>query len=249
VLLRGARSAARLRGVALLAGLLPILSVAALAGTPAGDSASPANADLAPKIREIEIACFSAYPADLLERMSGKPGPVPEAVRTDPRQQMKYLMTEKKAEKGLFYPSLLEEYVEAFAAHVGPGTKFLDLGSGDGRVVLLAALLGAEATGIEWDRELHETALRAKDAVKQLVPVKHAALKRGDFFKESFRKYDVVFYFGSGAYEEKRLIGKLRDEMRPGTVLLLAHVPERPEDFDILADYGRDITAYRRSPE
>lgn len=32
---------------------------------------------------------------------------------------------------------------------IGPGTKFIDLGSGDGRIVFLARSLGAEATGID----------------------------------------------------------------------------------------------------
>ena len=50
----------------------------------------------------------------------------------------------------------LEAYLPLFAGifkrlKLGRGKKFLDVGSGDGRIVLLVAMFGAEAAGVELD--------------------------------------------------------------------------------------------------
>ena len=45
-------------------------------------------------------------------------------------------------------------------AAVKPGERLIDLGSGDGRIVLAAARRGAEAIGVEIDAELVERARR-----------------------------------------------------------------------------------------
>lgn len=206
----------------------------------------PAEIDLNSTILEVQNVCFSLYPPELLQRMSGRPGPPPEEVRLNPPLQMKYLSAEEKAEKGLFYPSLLEEYLPAFTAEVRPGRRFLDLGSGDGRVVFLAAALGADATGIEYDRPLHDMAREARRRLRRTVPARRATLKQGDFLEEDVSRYDVIFYFGDGSYLQDRMLAKLAREMRPGATLLLAHVPEDPGGFDPLARYGV-VRSYRRA--
>src|SRR5712664_3261784 len=119
-------------------------------------------------LKRIQTTCFDLYPPALVEQMSGRSGPVPEAVRADPRLQVKYLKTEERVAKGLFYPSILEDLLPALQAYVRPDTRFLDLGSGDGRVVFMAALLGARATGIEYDREMHRIALKARERLRNL---------------------------------------------------------------------------------
>ncbi len=226
-------------------------AVALLAAPPdAAPVASPpasqaAPADLAATVRTIENGCFAAYPQELLTRMSGKPGPPPEAVRLDPRLQMKYLMTEEKAQKGLFYPSLLEDLLPAFVAEVKPDRRFLDLGSGDGRVVFLAAVLGAEARGVEFDGAVHAIAREALRRLQGVVPEKRADLRRGDFFHEDPKRFDVLFYFGSGSYTETELMRWLARGMRRDAILLLAHVPNDPDGFEPIAEYGV-VRSYRR---
>jgi SAM-dependent methyltransferase len=224
---------------------LLLLGLAAGAGQPGETGAHP-DIDLHATIREIQNVCFSLYPPELLQRMSGRPGPPPEEVRLNPPLQMKYLSTEEKAEKGLFYPSLLEDYLPAFEAEVRPGGRFLDLGSGDGRVVFLAAVLGADATGIEYDGAIHDIALAARRRLRRIVPAGRATLKQGDFFEEEVSRYDVIFYFGDGTYLEDRMLAKLRREMRPGAVLLLAHMPEDPGGFEPLSRFGV-VRSYRRA--
>src|SRR5262245_14264898 len=146
-------------------------SLAAPAPTPAGDApqAPPAtSSDLLAVAREIQNVCFASYPPELLARMSGQKGPVPEAVRSDPRLQLEYLKHEDTAAMGLFYPSLLDDLVPALQSVIRPGRRFLDLGSGDGRVVFLAAHLGADATGIEYEPTLDRLARRARGRLSGL---------------------------------------------------------------------------------
>jgi SAM-dependent methyltransferase len=224
---------------------MPALILAILLALSAPAAGVPSEIDLRATIREIQNVCFVLYPPELLRRMSGRPGPPPEEVRLNPSLQMKYLSTEENAEKGLFYPSLLEDYLPAFTAEVRPGRRFLDLGSGDGRVVFLAAVLGADATGIEYDRSIHEIALAARRRLRRIIPAGRATLKQGDFLKEDVSRYDVIFYFGDGTYLQDRMIAKLQLEMGPGATLLLAHMPDDPEGFDPVARYGV-VRSYRR---
>jgi SAM-dependent methyltransferase len=82
-----------------------------------------------------------------------------------------------------YSPSGYDEIVHAFdATELGAGDRFVDLGSGMGKVVLLAALLtGATSTGIEGDGALVELAfsaaheLRLGDVVFQRGDARHAA--------------------------------------------------------------------------
>jgi SAM-dependent methyltransferase len=204
----------------------------AVAPAPVADAAAtPVQPDLAAAVRAIQNVCFSVYPPKLLKRMTGRAGPPPVDVGSDPRLQMKYLSAEEKATRGLFYPSFLDELLPAMQAAVRPGAGFLDLGSGDGRVVFLAAVLGARATGIEYDRSLHHLAGMALDRLAPLVPRERVTLKRGDFFREDWSRYDVVFYFGDGTYDERPMMDKLRRELPAGARLLLAHVTTIPDGF------------------
>jgi len=196
----------------------------------------------------IQNACFGAYPASLIETMSGKKGPVPDEIRADPRRQIAFLKSEAAVAKGLFYPSLLEDLFPALDTTLRTGTRFIDLGSGDGRVVFLAALLGGKATGIEYDRELHRIALQALHQIEDLIPAGRADLRRGDFFKEDLASYDVLFYFTSGTRHEDRLLDKIRREMSPSGILMLAYPYGPLGGFTRVADYGAVQTFRRRDP-
>lgn len=224
-----------------------VLALAALALGAPDPAAEPVPVpDLADAAREIQNICFSTYPPEMLSRMSGREGPVPDDVLSDPRLQIEYLKTEDKAAKGLFYPSLLEELIPAFRAEIRPGQRFLDLGSGDGRVVFLAALLGAHATGIEYDGTLHRLAEQARDRLAHLVPTDRARLKQGDFFKEDFSRYDVLFYYwGHGSFLEKELLEKIAREMRGGEVAMVAFMTTTPVGLELIATHG-DVRVYRR---
>lgn len=199
---------------------------------------APPSLPLAELAKRIQIVCFESYPERLVRRMSGRPGPVPDEVRSDPQLQVKYLKSEWVVRKGLFYPTWLDELLPALQAAVRPGARFLDLGSGDGRVVFMAAAMGARATGIEFNRGLHRLAGEARGRLGDILDIERAVLKRGDFFKEDFSGYDVFFYFGSGSSAESSLFAKLRREMRGDAVLVLAHPQGQVPGFVRVAGYG-----------
>jgi len=233
--------ARRLVPVSLIA-LVPLFAAPAAAGPPT--TPSPAALDAA--VLAIQNTCFAAYPPDLMTAMTGRPGPPPREVLASPALQMKYLSTEKVEDRGLFYPSSLDDIRAGLEAAVRPGLKFLDLGSGDGRVVFLAAVLGAEATGIEYDARVHAVARDALARLAAIVPRERVRLRRGDFFRADWSGYDVIFYFGTnGTFAEDRMYAKLAREMKPDAVLLLAHVPNPPPGFEPLAEHGV-VRAWRR---
>ena len=196
--------------------------------------------------RTIQNVCFSLYPPDLLQEMTGVAAPPPEAARTDPGQQIKYLSHETATAQGLFYPSDLEEILPGLMTEVRAGRTFLDLGSGDGRVVFMAAVLGAQATGIEYDPKLHRLAGAALKRLKESVVIKErVTLLKGDFYRLDWSRYDVLFYFGLGTFDESGMFEKMRREMRPDAVLVLAHAPRTPEGFLQRARHGV-VTTWQR---
>ncbi len=65
--------------------------------------------------------------------------------------------------------------------------NFLDLGSGDGRVVLIASLF-TKATGIEYDKKLVKKGIEIKNKLKL-----RADFIQGDFLKQDLSKYDIIF--------------------------------------------------------
>jgi hypothetical protein len=65
--------------------------------------------------------------------------------------------------------------------------NFLDLGSGDGIVVSIAGLF-TNATGIEFDKQLHEKAAAMKDKLKI-----NCNLICNDYMNYDFSKYDIIF--------------------------------------------------------
>ncbi|MFH1650412.1 MAG: class I SAM-dependent methyltransferase [Candidatus Woesearchaeota archaeon] len=66
---------------------------------------------------------------------------------------------------------------------------FLDLGSGDGRIAILASEF-CKAYGVEGDKPLHEEAQEHVKALKS-----NAKLLNEDFFKMDLSKYTILFTF------------------------------------------------------
>jgi SAM-dependent methyltransferase len=214
------------------------LAVVSLTAADSGPARPFQGEALARAVRRIQNVCFATYPPDMVRRMTGIEGPVPQAIRDDPALQFKAFHAEDRRAKGLFYPSDLSDILPALAVEVHPGDRVLDLGSGDGRVVFLAALLGAEATGIEWDKEIHGLALRAREDLADLLPRERIHLRHGDFLKEPLERYDVLFYFDSGTFARSALFDKIGAEMRHGARLLLAHENLEPLGFVKSAQHG-----------
>ena len=74
-------------------------------------------------------------------------------------------------------------------ARVGPGDRLIDLGSGDGRIVLAAAQRGAIAVGVEIDPALVE---RSRESARRAKLADRATFVTQDLFESDYSGYDVV---------------------------------------------------------
>jgi SAM-dependent methyltransferase len=84
-----------------------------------------------------------------------------------------------------------EELIQAMldAAKVTSDDYVMDLGSGDGRIVIAAAKRGAQAVGIEYNPDMVELSIR--NAEKAGVSQK-ASFRKADIFESDFSKATVV---------------------------------------------------------
>ena len=128
--------------------------------------------------------------------------------------------------------------------YIKPGVRFLDLGSGDGRVVFLANLLGAHSTGIEWDPMLLEVSLDAQRELADLAGGERIEFGQGDFFEMSWAPYDVIFYYESSSVEHERLRRKIKKDLAPGARLIVGH-----EIYPFEGAKFKNMLVYRQSGE
>ncbi len=99
-------------------------------------------------------------------------------------------------------------------ARVRPGEVLYDLGSGDGRIVIMAAKeFGAYAYGIEIRKDLYEQSM-AK--IRDLGLDGRARIINTNFFDADISDADVVTMYLLTSVNE-RLRPKLEKELRPGT--------------------------------
>jgi len=111
---------------------------------------------------------------------------------------------------GFWNASITGEVYESFKKlKLNKFKNFLDIGSGDGKVVLIASLFCKNAEGIEIDNFLHSKAQQ----IKNNFGIKNAVFHNKDFFGHDFSKYDVLF-LAPDAPLERGLENKLLKEMK-----------------------------------
>jgi hypothetical protein len=104
-----------------------------------------------------------------------------------------------------YYPTP-ETIVEKMLTFGGlkAGEKFYDLGSGDGRVVVMAAQkFGADATGVEMDPDLHK---QSTDRIRALGLETKARIILGDITKQDFTNANLLTVY---------LLPSSNDKIRP----------------------------------
>lgn len=98
----------------------------------------------------------------------------------------------KKSTVGFFGSSELVHLFDLFQEiDLKSYWSFVDLGSGDGRIVFLASLF-TSAIGVEQDKELYKLSLRRKEELGDLI-LSPTEFKNKDFFKENLEEYGLVF--------------------------------------------------------
>ena len=98
-------------------------------------------------------------------------------------------------------------------ASASPGQKAVDVGSGDGRLVIAMAQRGLDAHGYEINPFL---VLISKRSIKKLGLQSRAHIYWKNFWNEDFSRFDVVTIYGI-SYIMDKLEVKLKRELKPGT--------------------------------
>jgi protein-L-isoaspartate O-methyltransferase len=126
------------------------------------------------------------------------------------------------------------------------GEKMFDLGSGDGRIVIMAAQkFHADAVGIEMDKDLFK---QSTDKIRKLGLEKTARIVNGDIFKQNYGSADMITVYLLPASNDKvRPI--LEKQLKKGT-RIVSHdfefrewQPEKVENIDDDGE-GRSHTLY-----
>lgn len=144
---------------------------------------------------------------------------------------------------GFWGGSAAEEVFEVFKKIKLHNFKsFIDLGSGDGRVVLIASLFGVRAIGIEVDNELFRKSLE----IQRKLNLPNAAFYNNDFFDHNFSGYDILFS-NPDQPMERGLEKKLLNEMN-GKLILYGHHfhPKNLNREDSFIINGTLVTVYSR---
>lgn len=107
--------------------------------------------------------------------------------------------------------------IAELAASLKPvGGRAVDLGSGDGRLVIALARCGFDAEGLEINPLL---AWWSRLRIKRLRLAGRALINRANFWKKDLSEADVVVVFGI-FYMMEKLENKLRAELKPGSVVI-----------------------------
>lgn len=120
----------------------------------------------------------------------------------------KGFMLHRPTKKGIFSPSDMDEVFDFFRKiRLQDCRSFLDIGSGDGRVVLIASLF-TDAEGVEDDMAL----LRAAERMRDSLQIK-AGFIHGDYMEKDISGYDVLYWYPD--YTKRELVEeKLLGEMK-----------------------------------
>jgi ribosomal protein L11 methylase PrmA len=95
------------------------------------------------------------------------------------------------------------------------GKRVIDLGSGDGKLVIALARAGYEAYGIELNPLL---VWKSKQIIRE-QKIKNAHIFWGSFWNTDFSSYDMIVIYGIKHIME-RLGGKLQNELKQGSHII-----------------------------
>jgi len=123
----------------------------------------------------------------------------------------------KDTGKGFWNAAISDEVFAAFRkAGLHKFRNFIDLGSGDGKIVMIASLFVPRATGVEIDPWLVQKSIQLQKELSHIPGISKARFIQKDFHEHHIGDYDVVFlnpdvpmYRGMEAKLLKELNGKL----------------------------------------
>ena len=130
--------------------------------------------------------------------------------------QVAAVAQDKDAEKlAPYYPTpliIVQKMLEL--GGLKPGEKMFDLGSGDGRIVIMAAQkFGADATGIEMVDDLYRQSM---EKIRKLGLEKTARIIHGDIFKQDYSPAGMITVYLLPSSNDK-IRPLLEKQLRKGT--------------------------------
>ncbi len=149
----------------------------------------------------------------------------------------------KDTKIGYWGVSPMTELFELFQkTELDKHSKFLDLGSGDGRAAVIADLF-TNSTGIEFDEELHNQAQELAKKAKS-----KATFIQGDFHEHKFKDYDYLFIFPD-QHISRKLEDKLMKEMTKKAKLVVfgpLYQPQQLKQTEQLDVQGTLVNVYKK---
>lgn len=114
-------------------------------------------------------------------------------------------------------PEIIKKII--FLADINSAKKAVDLGSGDGRLVIAMAKAGAEAHGYEINPFL---VLLSRRNIRKAGLSGRAFAHWKNFWNEDFSEFDIVTIYGI-SYIMKKLEAKLKKELRPNAKVISSY--------------------------
>lgn len=115
--------------------------------------------------------------------------------------------------KGFWGGVIADEVYEAFKRiNLHKHKTFIDLGSGDGKAVLIAALFCKRAVGIEMDNDLFRKSME----MRKRLNIPNSIFYNSDFYGHSISGFDVVFTYPDSPMHrglEKKLLNELTGKL------------------------------------
>lgn len=118
-----------------------------------------------------------------------------------------------------YYPSRVKKLSEAFKdlkIKYDENTKFIDIGSGDGRIVLWAAKMGMNSKGIELNPFL---TLFSRFLLLMNGVTKKGDIINGNFNHHDYSSYDIVYMYILNEHMRK-LEDRLFLDMKAGSIII-----------------------------
>ncbi|MHA1791782.1 MAG: SAM-dependent methyltransferase [Promethearchaeota archaeon] len=112
------------------------------------------------------------------------------------------------------------------------GQMLIDLGSGDGRVVIYAAkTYNVRAVGVEINSNLN------KEAVKKIheEKVNDAAIIKGDLFSQDLNKFDFIFIFALP--DNYKFLQHVFKTIKRGAIIIIHKYPIKGNEFNFKLEY------------